>query len=506
MEDQFRYVFWLAVLVMITAARSITSCSCHDKWKHVLTTNTTGQATFGSKANLTTAVLSGSDVRILLTSDSYLTSVQNVKTTGVNVCGQALMHISKASYDSFQDKAYWWFISVCTTGQVQMNRYYVGNHVSNGINKMTYEIKWFIRDFTEKALSHNINGAANFGSVTNVIDDVDVGSDVRVVFDDYAATMNSVQIGDNKDLVIGQAVWHISQKTVTPNIEFQGNDYWWFTNWATDGTLAASRWQIGDHISRGESTEAQGLTWFTDNCWMLVYQHDAAGNRVQGSLDLLRSAVLQGHRVKVMFDSISAEPDEVSVQGGHVSSVLISMVVRSPNDIRAFNQSGMWDWRILTTTGTETTLKVNVGEYVEQGRTTGTKAVSWFIDSRPWVQVLVNSKTGSVLSGSKAALVSAVHSGARVRYVLSFDPSTSDVAVHEADNLAVSGSEVSAAHIRSVSLSSFPTEVKFQPKPYWWFTQSTTTGKVDMSRWTVGEHEGRGHTSATAQITWFANY
>ncbi|KAH3748739.1 uncharacterized protein LOC127847069 isoform X3 [Dreissena polymorpha] len=238
---------------------------------------------------------------------------------------------------------------------------------------------------------------------------------------------------------------------------------------------------------------------------MLAYQHDAAGKQVQGSIDLLLSAVLQGHRVKVMFDSITAEPDDVSIQGVHVSSVLISIVAKSSNDIRAFNASGIWDWRILTTTGTETTLRVNVGEYVEQGRTTGKKAVSWFIDTRPWVQVLVNSKTGSVLSGSKAALISAVQSGARVRYVLSVDPSTSDVSVHEADNLAVSGSEVSAAHIRSVSLSSRPMEVDFLSNPFWWFTQSTTTGKLDMSRWTVGEHESRGHISITTQITWFVN-
>ncbi|KAH3748734.1 hypothetical protein DPMN_183184 [Dreissena polymorpha] len=119
---------------------------------------------------------------------------------------------------------------------------------------------------------------------------------------------------------------------------------------------------------------------------------------------------------------------------------------------------------------------------------------------------MVNNKNGSVLSGSKAALLSAVQSGARVRYVLSFDPSTSDVSVHEADNLAVSGSEVSAVHIRSVSLSSLPTEVKFTPEPYWWFTQSTTTGNVDMSRWTVGEREDRGHSSNTAQTTWFVNH
>ncbi|KAH3748732.1 hypothetical protein DPMN_183182 [Dreissena polymorpha] len=85
------------------------------------------------------------------------------------------------------------FLNVCTTGQVQMNRYFVGKHVSNGINKMTYEIKWFIRDFIEKAMMQN-NGAVISGSVTDVMHDVEVGSDVRVLYDGYAATMNSVHV------------------------------------------------------------------------------------------------------------------------------------------------------------------------------------------------------------------------------------------------------------------------------------------------------------------------
>ncbi|XP_052234609.1 uncharacterized protein LOC127847062 [Dreissena polymorpha] len=481
---------------------------CDGKWKHVLTTSKTGQDMFGSKTSMKIAVVSGSDVRILLTSSSYLTSVQNIRTIDENVCGQALLNIS---YDSSRDKAYWWFLNVCTTGQVQMSRFYVGTNVSNGITKDSYEIKWFIRDFTEKVLSHNNNGIAISGSVSEFIDDVEVGSDVRFVTvrfvtDIYAATMNSVQIGAKKNLVVGQALWHVSQHHISSNMEFLGNAYWWFTNWATDGFMAGSRWRVGDHISIGESNETCALTWYTDTCWMLAYQHDESGKEVNGSLDLLRSAVLRGHRVKVMFDSISAEPDEVSMQGGHVSAVLISMVAKSSNDIRAFNERGIWDWRILTTTGTETTLRVNVGGYAGQGRTTGKKAVSWFIDTHSWVQVLVNSKTGTVLSGSKAALISAVQSGARVRYVLRFDPSISDVLVLEADTLSVSGSEVSATHVRSVSLSSLPTEVEFQTEPYWWFTQSTSTGKVDMTRWKFGEYEARGQNSSSCDIEWFVNY
>jgi len=64
------------------------------------------------------------------------------------------------------------------------------------------------------------------------------------------------------ELVVGQSIWHVSQKLVNPNVEFQGNDYWWMTNWATDGTLAASRWNVGDHVSRSNTGATYDMTWY----------------------------------------------------------------------------------------------------------------------------------------------------------------------------------------------------------------------------------------------------
>ncbi|WAR14328.1 hypothetical protein MAR_004433 [Mya arenaria] len=102
--------------------------SCHQNWTHILTTSTNGVVTYGSKSDLISAAMSGSDVRIQLGDNEFM-SVQNLHTVGDNICGQALFHISKASWKTFQEKAYWWFLNVCSTGRFQMMRYYVGNHV-----------------------------------------------------------------------------------------------------------------------------------------------------------------------------------------------------------------------------------------------------------------------------------------------------------------------------------------------------------------------------------------
>lgn len=71
--------------------------------------------------------------------------------------------------------------------------------------------------------------------------------------------------------------------------------------------------------------------------------------------------------------------------------------------------------------------------------------------------------------------------------------------VYNAQNLAVSpdGNRVAAQALNHVSmrLAPAPDEVMISPNAYWWFTIVSTTGWREMSRWNVGEHVDRGHTS-----------
>ena len=74
---------------------------------------------------------------------------------------------------------------------------------------------------------------------------------------------NVFQIASSGDrLVVGQAVWHVSQQVASPHIEFQGDDYWWFRNWATDGTFTMSRWNVGEHVpAPGDTLRNYGMAW-----------------------------------------------------------------------------------------------------------------------------------------------------------------------------------------------------------------------------------------------------
>lgn len=119
--------------------------NCGSTWVKVLETNTDGQVLSGSKAELRQAVLGGSRIRILF--GNYTSDTQSASAIGNEVCVQALFHISKNGWNKFQSSAYWWFLSVCTTGNVHMSRWFVGSHTrpSPPNTKTKYSITWFVR-------------------------------------------------------------------------------------------------------------------------------------------------------------------------------------------------------------------------------------------------------------------------------------------------------------------------------------------------------------------------
>jgi len=465
----------------------------------------------GSKIKLIRGLLAGAQVRVFIPSwgpGGYLTSVQNTQTIENNVCGQALFHVSKSKYDTFQEVPYYWFVNLCSTGHVHMARYFIGNHVSAGINGDYVDMQWYIRQAGDPIYSHTQDGTVIDGSISDVIYATESGADISIVDRSlgYGVRMDNMEVSFDGSLASGQSLWHVSERKNGPNLEFQGNDYWWFSIWSTDGSVDISRWNIGEHVKRGNSTMKQSMNWYADSCWQMAYKHDQDGNLKDGSLELLRLAVETGHRIKVLIDGvITVEPDQINVRGGHINAEILSLV--SKQDIKRFTDDVFWDWRVLTTTGTEGTEYFNVGEYFSRGSMTKAKAMTWFIDTRTWNRVLVNDADGTILAGSKQTLIDAILAGAEVRYKLSF---TSNAITHQADNLEISADgNVGAMHVRSVSLKftpGSPYEVTFQNSPYWWFTIVSTTGKVDISRWTVGEHVNRRHTNLFVKVEWYVNY
>ncbi|XP_078379875.1 uncharacterized protein LOC144662806 [Oculina patagonica] len=507
------------LLVLSAVARVVphqddTNCQpCLLPWQLAYHHDENGNTVAGWKYSLVSAVLSGARVRVVIET-SYSTETDNVHVHGDHVFAQLLQHVSKASWDKFQDNAYWWWVIVSTNGVMQMTRYNVGSNTHRGTNSDKRSIKWYVQTsalLPQPSYSHLADGSKVQGNLNDLESSVKNGQDIRCVSDKrYSFPIQNVAINSQGDkFVSGQTLDHISVSTGVNQIQFQSNAYWWFTVVTTKGLRDMSRWTVGKHESRGHTQDTVAIEWFADGCWKEVFFHDSNGAALSGSRLALTSALLlSGHRVRFQipeWNYYTAEADSLSVRNGHVTAQALKHV--SKNGLTGFQDDAYWYWLMVSTTGTVRATRYNVGEHKHRGDSTNKLKVKWFIDTRPWEQVFSNDASGNVLSGSRSNLVQAVRAGADVRCVQGDEVQGY---AYKAQNLNFSpdGNHVSAQAVNHVSMQSAPNpnEVMIQPNAYWWFTIVSTTGLREMSRWTVGEHVDRGHTSDKVGQKWFVNH
>jgi hypothetical protein len=408
------------------------------------------------------------------------------------------MHISKSDYKTMKTPSNWYFLNLCTTGNVHKSRWLVGVHDQPDTKdtKVTAGIVWFIRR----------QGAAvttSAGPVQPLIDAAKVGADIRGVTTDNEFAFPATRIEWSSDNLAVESLWNVGQSKVGNYREFTDDAYWFFTLWGADGSKDISRWSLGAHDARGkEYTTGKPIDWYQDPCWELAYKHDANGDAKEGTLVSLRDAILSGSRVRIVKGNYSIEPDNIAVRETHINAQLLGQV--SKESLTTFQDDAYWEWQLISTTGIVKTYRFDVGCSNSRGEDDDTEAISWFVDTRPWVHVLSTDTTGSATKGSKAGLIDAVKAGAEVRYAIM---DSSNTRVHKADNLAISSSdEVAAQSIRTVSQEPADDDnmvLKFDPK--WIFKIVSTEGTIDNVGYTVGEHEGEMHTDGTVRVKWFIN-
>ncbi|CAG2250408.1 unnamed protein product [Mytilus edulis] len=402
-------------------------------------------------------------------SQTGLTDTQFTYILNGEVCVQSLFHISKNGWDKHQTKAYWWFLNVCTTGNVHMSRWFVGSHTrpSTPETKTKYSVRWFTRQLSSDSnpqtpiFCNSDSGSASCGNIKHLTRAVANGAEIHVtnVNGKRAGALEFSNIAYNKaeTKVAGTHLWHVSQSIVGNHIEFQQNAYWWFNLWSTDGTRDMSRWSVGEHTDRGHSNDKVSMKWFADTCWTLAYEHDKDGQAIDGSLEFLRSAILVGKRVRLVYsdNTYGIEADQLVIRNGHVTAQVLGHVSKA--NLQKFQNNAYWYWQNVATTGNVQTIRYNLGAHTNRGSSNGRQATKWFIDSRPWEHAYSNSETGTTTHGSKASLIQGVKAGKMLRFSIKSvnQPNNDYIAVFNADNadLSPSDNDLGAQHIRSIGLT-----------------------------------------------------
>lgn len=350
---------------------SIKECEqCSLPWQLAYHHDGNGKAISGWKYSLVSSVLSGARVRVVI-GTSYSTETDNVHMHGDHVFAQLLQHVSKASWDKFQDNAYWWWVIVSTNGVMQMTRYNVGSNTHRGTNSLKTNIKWYVQTgfLPIPSYSHLADGTKVQGSLNNLESSVQNGHEIRCVSAKmYFFPLPNVAINSQGvKFVSGQSLDHISVSSggnFCNLIQFQSNAYWWLTVVTTRGLRDASRWTVGSHQSRGHTQDTVANEWFADGCWKEVFTHDAKGTLISGSQIALISALMSGHRVRFQisqWDYYTAEADNLSVRNGHVTAQALKHV--SKKGLTGFQDDAYWYWLMVSTTGTVRATRYNVGEH-----------------------------------------------------------------------------------------------------------------------------------------------
>ena len=157
--------------------------TCSSPWKLVFHNDANGNVLSGSKYSLMAAVLSGARVRVII-GTSYSTETDNMHVFGNHVFAQLLQHISKASWNRFQDNAYWWWVFVSTNGVMQMTRYSVGSNYHRGTNSGKTSIKWYVQTHSfipKPTYSHLAGSYKEQGSLNELESSVKNGNNIRCV-------------------------------------------------------------------------------------------------------------------------------------------------------------------------------------------------------------------------------------------------------------------------------------------------------------------------------------
>ena len=116
-----------------------------------------------------------------------------------------------------------------------------------------------------------------------------------------------------------------------------------------------SRWTVGEHVSRGDTTDKVTSQWFSDPCWRMVYQHGSDGNPTCGSLKSLLGAVSSGHRIRLVYRRSVFEADELTTKDGNVCATILNDLSKSRVD--SFQTNVHWVWKHICSTGAVETIR-----------------------------------------------------------------------------------------------------------------------------------------------------
>jgi len=345
-----------------------------------------GKATSGDIQALKDAVKSGNEIRAI-TNGYYSFDTQNIAYSGNKVVGQFLDHVSKKKSGntiSYQDKAYWWFTMISTTGKRDMSRWAVGSQDDRGHTSDTVSTQWFKDGCWEQVYSHDSDGKALNGALKDLVAAVQSGKRIRFQFTKsahYTAEADNLSVRNGH--VTAQALKHVSKASLET---FQDNAYWYWLMVSTTGTVRQTMYNVGEHVKRDDSKFKYGVTWFVETRpWKLAYAHKSNGRPTFGSKANLLNAIKNGASVRITHENgdYAFPASNLALSGSEVAAQNVNHVsMQTATDNRSEMQiqsKAYWWFTIVTTRGERDMSRWKVGVHKSVGRNQNRVGLKWFV-------------------------------------------------------------------------------------------------------------------------------
>ena len=157
--------------------------------------------------------------------------------------------------------------------------------------------EWFADGCCRHVFTHDTKGIRICGSRDALVSALMSGHRVRFQIPEWDYyTVEADNLSVQSGHVTVQALKQVSKNGLTG---FNSDSYWYWFMVSTTGTLRATRYNVGEHKHRGDSTYKLTVTWFVDTrVWKHVLSNDASGSVLNGSRLNLVHAVKTGADVQ----------------------------------------------------------------------------------------------------------------------------------------------------------------------------------------------------------------
>ena len=238
-----------------------------DCWNLAYSHQGNGTQVQGSLTSLISAINKGHRVKLVFPGFSVEPSTVHIKDN--KVYAQVINKLGHVTNQpgSIDPVTHWDWKMVNTDGTVETMKLRIGDTQEHTARSSSTEsIKWFV----DNRKWRNVLETSNSGAVTSGSKDVLQhvllsGAEVRLQVKSNSAssktfTADNLAIsGDN----IG--AMNVREVSLTNEMSFQANPYWFFTITDSNGLMDIVRWTVGQHVDRSRSNvQTFGVVWFAE--------------------------------------------------------------------------------------------------------------------------------------------------------------------------------------------------------------------------------------------------